>query len=86
MIGHMPRALLPRCFYVLLDNNDMFILVILRSIQAALEERPQIPPPRRMPLSACNFCDESVQVTTHDAEVVVLGQNWPDIMLKYELE
>jgi hypothetical protein len=40
--------------------------------------------PRSVPLSACRFCDEWVQVSYYGGQVV-FGRNWPQTVYKYDL-
>ena len=68
---HIPRPLTPHRFYVQLNDDDFFMLVILRSFHTALKEWLKIPLPRCMPLMACHHCDEWMKVTTHGDEMVL---------------
>jgi hypothetical protein len=60
------------------------MLVVPPCFQDALREWIKISLPRSVPLSACRFCDEWVQVT-HLAGQVVFNQNWAQVVYKYDL-
>ena len=75
----------PQQFYAQLDRDDLYMLVGPRTFQPVLREWFQIPLPRCLPISACHYCDEWVQVSMHGEEMV-LGHNWPEVVRKYELE
>jgi hypothetical protein len=83
-LGHIARALMPRRFYVQLNTDDLHMIVVPPWFQDALREWIKIPLPRSVPLSACRFCYEWVQVTHHGGHVV-FGQNWAQVVYKYDL-
>ena len=86
-IGHMPRPALPRRFYTQLDWGDVKMLVIPRSFHAALKAWLATPLPRCIPIGACKFCDEHVQVSYYkNTDEIVLGRHLPEVVYHYDLK
>ena len=86
-IGHMPRPLVLWRFYTQLDRGDLHMLVIPRSFHVALKEWLTIPLPRCIPIGACKFCDEHVQVSYYkNTDEIVLGRNCPEVVYRYDLK
>ena len=49
--------------------------------------RSAIPLPRCIPIDACKFCDEHVQVSYYkNTDEIVLGRHWPEVVCRYDLK
>ena len=63
------------------------MLVIPRSFHGALKAWLAIPLPRCIPIGACKFCDEHVQVSYYkNTDEIVLGRHWPEVVYRYDLK
>jgi hypothetical protein len=68
-LPHIAKAMI-----VQLSTDDLHMLVVPPWFQHTLREWINILLPRSVPLSACRFCDEWVQVSYYGGQVV-FGRN-----------
>ena len=84
-LGHHARAEVPRRFIMQLEQDDLHMLIVPPTFQKALRDWIRIPLPRVVPVSACRWCDEWVQVDWFNGQVA-LRKNWPELVYKYDLQ
>ena len=76
---------MPQRFFVQIDKNNIHMLIIPRSFHAVLLGWLLTPLPCCIPMLACKFYDEWVEVSMH-VNMVVLGRNWRRFYFRYNLK
>jgi hypothetical protein len=82
-VGHHPNnPPRPKCFYVQLDKNDLYMLIIPKEFNAYVKGRPYR---QLVSIKCCKDCEWIVYANPYRDEVV-LDRMWPTLVASLDLK